>query len=764
MSTNCSRRAAVVLCAVAFGATSISARAQDTRTAIEIENPSLLIGFDARDGRLIQLLDRATKQDLVTASSDTVGLWELHATNGADVKHITPSQARSFHWARFGPDKSAMRFVWNNFGIASAPSLSVTATVRLRPGQRMSEWRIQLDGIQGLGVDSVHFPRVTGIPSLGNAEELAVPVWMGQRTREPRKLFGGPDGAGKRFDWFYPGLLSLQLVALYQKDGVGFYGSADDSLAYRKSFAMWGDAKGLAGYEMIHLPSDPGRSAHYSPPYASLIGTFTGDWLTAAERYRAWGTRQRWARESRLTRGHVPSWVEKTGLWVWNRGRSPGVLEPAATLQKELGLPVSVFWHWWHHGPYDTSFPDYLPPREGVAPFKAALGTAHAAGLHAIVYMNQRLWCLNTPSWKAENAERFAVHNVDGKIRTEVYNIFDPQACATMDVTTAGWRNKYAGIADTVLSNYGVDGIYMDQAVLSLMDYSPDHGHPIGGGNYWMQGFTKLAHDIRARAGRDVALGGEGTGESWLSELDMLLALQVSMERYAEPTSGWEVIPFFQSVYHAYGITYGSYSSLAYPPYDDLWPAASAPPNALQPLDRKYSRQFRLEQARSFAWGMQPTIANFLPWQLMDRREEIDYALKLARLRNRFPEYLMRGTFLRPPSIRAPEVDVTISRVSIYASRGGGTTEYTKKADAAIAGAWRSRAGKVAIVIASIVEDPSSLHVQLDPAAYGLKRGGRVYRVDGSARQLVGEFGTGVAPLTINLDGFGAAVLEIEGR
>jgi hypothetical protein len=67
-------------------------------------------------------------------------------------------------------------------------------------------------------------------------------------------------------------------------------------------------------------------------------------------------------------------------------------------------------------------------------------------------------------------------------------------------------------------------------------------------------------------------------------------------------------------------------------------------------------------------------------------------------------------------------------------------------------------------VIASIVEDPSSLHVQLDPAAYGLKRGGRVYRVDGSARQLVGEFGTGVAPLTINLDGFGAAVLEIEGR
>jgi hypothetical protein len=87
-----------------------------------------------------------------------------------------------------------------------------------------------------------------------------------------------------------------------------------------------------------------------------------------------------------------------------------------------------------------------------------------------------------------------------------------------------------------------------------------------------------------------------------------------------------------------------------------------------------------------------------------------------------------------------------------------------KKADAAVAGAWRSPAGKVAIVVASIVEEPLTLQVQLDPAAYGFRRGGRVYRVELSARQLVGEFGTGVAPLTINLEGFGAAVLEIEGR
>lgn len=755
------KRTRILQCLVAALATSpISLFAQHAASGIRLENASLRLVLDERDGSIVQLVDRASGHAIVDGAIDSVGLWDLHVPSG----HITPRRAGQFHWARTGVEGRTLRLTWSAFGMAEAPSLRVTATASLRADSAASEWRIRLDGIKGLGVDSVRFPRVTGIASLGDSEELAVPVWMGQRTREPRRLLSGENGTGRRLEWFYPGQLSLQLVALYQRDGVGLYASADDSLAFRKSFALWGSANGMASYEMIHLPGDPGRADSYSPSYAAILGAFTGDWLSAAERYRRWGTRQKWARESRLARGLVPSWIERTGLWVWNRGRSPMVLEPAVALEKELGLPVSVFWHWWHHGPYDTSFPDYLPPREGADAFTAALGRAHAAGLHAIVYMNQRLWCLDTPSWRAENAERFAVHNADGKIRTEVYNIFDPQACATMDVTTTGWRNKYAGIADTVLTQYGVDGIYMDQAVLSLMDYSPDHGHPLGGGNYWMQGFTKLAHDIRRRAGKPIALGGEGTGENWLSELDMLLALQVSMERYAEPTNGWEVIPLFQSVYHAYGITYGSYSSLAYPPYDDLWPARTAPPNALQPLDRKYSRQFRLEQARSFVWGMQPTIANFLPWQLTDRKAEIDYALALARLRSRFPQYLLRGTFLRPPPLGVPEVDVMVSRVSIYASRGGGTTEYQKRAPAALSGAWRAPNGRVAIMIASISDEALSVGLRIDPALYGFRRGGRLYRMDGPSRQLIREFGPSAASLPLELPPLGAVVLELVGR
>ena len=67
----------------------------------------------------------------------------------------------------------------------------------------------------------------------------------------------------------------------------------------------------------------------------------------------------------------------------------------------------------------------------------------------------------------------------------------------------------------------------------------------------------------------EIVLAGEGCGEAWLPYLDLMLTLQVSRERYSPPNDPWEVIPFFQAVYHPYAVTYGSYSSLTMPPYDE---------------------------------------------------------------------------------------------------------------------------------------------------------------------------------------------------
>jgi len=764
---------------------------------ISIANAVIRIGFDSTDGRLLELIDVGSARNLVRPRTTTgphpaardPGIWQLELLGGDT---ITPAAAHDFGVERLERDHS-LRLVWRNFDIEGARDLAVMVTVRLDADSALSEWRIALQEAGALQVERVHFPRIVAIAPLGPRERLAVPRWMGALAKDPHTLLTDSAGEPRRLEWVYPGALSLQALALYEENGPGFYAASHDTLAYHKTFAVWGSTDSSTGFELAQLLEDPAKpKQEWSQPYPVVLGTFHGDWITAAKRYREWGTRQYWARESRLKRGLVPDWLANTAMWVWNRGRSPGVIPPAVALQKKLGLPVSVYWHWWHHAAYDTGFPDYLPPREGVDSFTTAIAEAHAEGIHAMVYMNQRLWCTGTRSWTAEHAERAAVKERGGSVREEVYNIFDPEPCATMDVTTALWQNKYGGMADTVLDQYDVDGIYMDQAVLSLVCWDSTHGHPTGGGHYWMDGFRELERGIRRRAsarasgaaapggagGADAPivaatdgapasgakiLAGEGAGESWLPELDLMLTLQVSQERYTAPGSGWEPIPFFQAVYHPYGITYGNYSSLVMPPYDDLWPAKYAPAHPLALLDERFRRQFYLEQARAFVWGLQPTIANFLPSQLEERPAETSYMLRLARLRKSAAKFLQYGTFVRAPELAVPMVDVDLSRISIYAAQRGGPAMSKDRYPSAITAAWRSEDGDVAIAIASIVDDPITTSITIDPAEYGLA-GGHIVRLDENGTHRIGAFARGSLKLPIEIRPAGAMVIELLGR
>jgi hypothetical protein len=641
----------------------------------------------------------------------------------------------------------------------------------LDPNAALSRWHLRVNGLKTSILRNVLFPRVPNLIRQEN-ERLAVPVWMGQQTSEPRRMLSATANRSTRMEWHYPGHLSMQCLTLYAERGAGLYVACNDTAAFRKSFAMVGEPSSEIGCEISHLPElSTAPESDWTLPYEVLVGTFQGDWITAAERYRSWATNQVWARESRLARGVVPDWITKTGLWIWNRGRSPGVLTPAVKLQEQLHLPVSVFWHWWHGCPYDTGFPEYLPPREGAEAFSAALDAAHERNVRTLVYMNQRLWGMTTKSWVAENAEKWAVKRPNGEIGREVYNTFNPQPCASMCLGTEFWRKKYASLAQQAVQELGVDGIYMDQACTSLACYDSTHGHTLGGGAYWMNGFRQMSLDIRKRslqrsvnrgAGRQsVGLAGEGCGESWLPYLDLMLSLQVSRERYAGQ-DGWQTIPFFNAVYHAYAVTYGNYSSLTLPPYDDLWPAEFAPKEPLKLLDRKFSRQFLLEQARAFVWGQQPTVANFLPNHLHDRAEEMEYVLRLARLRQAAAKYLLRGGWLRPPHINTPEAVLDMSRLSIYAGQQGGLKSFQQSHPLVLAGAWRAPDGDVAIALASIADEPIPIRFKADLASYHKGRRAKLFRLDQGGRLDLGKL-LGESPeIAILLPARGACLLELK--
>ena len=754
------------LCA-AFFILAILAAAAPSRAALPealpvLENAGLRVAFDPDSGRLAEFTDRMNGHAFVEAAA-MGDLWTLHMLPPCPVTQIAPGSAQSFTYAFLDDHHGALKLAWRDFGVAEAPDLQVVATVSLDPDVSTAHWRIAVENTANLPLASLRFPRIPGIAPQEN-ERLAAPIWMGQLAEEPRRFLSRPEKPG-RMEWEYPGVLSLQCIALYREDGPGLFISSDDPAAFAKRFCVFGGAENRAGLEVVHLPQ--GGSAgqnRYEPAYRVALGTFEGDWFTAAERYRVWALQQPWAREARLKTGRVEDWAVETALWVWNRGRSGQVLTPARALQERTGLPVSVFWHWWHGCPYDIGFPEYLPPREGAEPFRDAVHAAREAGIHAMVYMNQRLWGMTTESWAAEGAERFAVKGPDGKVHPETYNTFKPAPCAAMCMGTSFWRNTYAGLAEQAVTGLGVGAIYMDQACASLPCYDPAHGHPIGGGTYWIDGFRNLQEDIRNRcdaqpdaAGQaNVVLAGEGCGEAWLPYLDLMLSLQVSMERYAQP-GVWDHIPFFHAVYHGYAIFFGNYSSLTMPPYDELWPAEFAPENPLELLDTKFSQQFRLEHARAFVWGQQPTIANFLPAHFEERPAELAYLTRLAKVRQQGLGYLLHGTMLRPPDLGLPEEEIDISRLSIYAGQQDALKQYRKACPRVMASAWQAADGSVAIVLANVTDEPQTLSLALPRETYPLPAPCTLARIDEEGVRAMGPF-DGDAPLEASLPPAGACL------
>ncbi len=693
--------------------------------AVVMESPEYVLTIDEEQGHVVSFFDKAAKfEHLLGEKPGPLWLLELSGSVGG---LISGDDARTFTWMSEDGETPSLRLVWSDFARGDAPDLVVRVDIDHETSSGMSRWRLQMSGLAALSPAALHFPRIADIAPR-SLETVAAPYWMGEKTTTARAFLSGPDGTGRRREWTYPGLMSLQCITLYQEDGPGLYLAANDCGARSKSFAVFGDGRGGLGVEARHFPgADAVVEGAYSLGYEMLLGAFQGDWTTAAAQYRRWATAQSWVRESRLKRGLLQPWAADTGLWIWNRGHSPGVLKPAELAQDYFEAPISVFWHWWHGCAYDAGFPEYLPPREGTQAFRDALSQAQAAGIHAIVYMNQRLWGMTTDSWTAQQAERYAVKGPDGTVRPEVYNTFTKSPCASMCMGTSFWRDVYAGIASEAFSSLGVNGIYMDQACSSLVCYDAAHGHAPGGGAYWMEGFRSLESDLRTRC-PGIVLAGEGCGEAWLPHLDLMLSLQVSLERYAAPGE-WEPIPFFHAVYHDCAAIYGNYASLTRPPYDSLWPPEFAPARPLELLDVKFRHQFRLEQARAFVWGQQPCLANFTEELLTERREDLAYLKRLVHLRAAALPWLLHGTFVPPPRIEIPDMEIDMSRLSIYAGQQDAVQEYRKRVPQWLLGVWRSEKGDLALAAANISDAPQKMLFHLTAEEHGLPESGKISQI-----------------------------------
>ncbi len=539
------------------------------------------------------------------------------------------------------------------------------------------------------------FPEVR-VPYEGDAQWL-IPMDLGMLVDNPlRDAVNAPDMSAYRRGW----ASHMQLTA-WLADGLGLLLHSRDTEGWIKSMLLR-VGQGAAQLCIEHILPQPVEGPQQFPAYPVVVAPFVGGWFEAAQVYKPWALQQRWA--SRGPEQRRQSYVADLACWLWLRGRISNVSPAAKEIARRLGLPIALDWYWWHKHPYDTSYPDYFPPREGTEAFKAAVADLQAHGVSVQVYSNGMSWDKDEPRWDTEGRKCTTVLR-NGDYWGNVYNTWMNRKLMHTCGAAEGWHRQ-ALITAEGASALGLDGLYMDQIAIcggnTIPCFSTEHGHVPGGGCYGVQGFRELFEKVH-RAHPDLVISSESVSEVYQDLLECCITLQTSWEAshgVAAQTS--DLVPLFHAIYHGRAVVFGNYCHIdGITPWDELWPQEARP----APEDEKdwhtlCPDQFALDMARTVACGCQPLATNLTMAHLENPELAADIAffLDLSRLYHQNREWLLWGEMLHPGTVDCETLEVSAICRTIFTPPA--TIEpFTVRRPAVLSSAWRSPDGVPALFL-----------------------------------------------------------------
>lgn len=636
----------------------------------------LLLVFDSA-GRLTSLYQASTDTDLL---SQPCAMFRFVARNSSGVEALLTAQDARQVTAEFQP--GTLHLQYSGFVFGTTP---VHVDLALRPEGSSIFWRASaaVDG-QAAACWRLDFPVLDGVGRrAGDDGDDAVIVPDGWGRWLPRPSVAHYQGR-------YPGGNTTMQCVGYVRGNTTLGVIARDGRCFAKDFVALGreDPPTIA-LEVRHYPEEMGYAHSCAWPYEVETVALDGDWFTLAEHYRAWATRQAWCEGGRNRRRlDSPAWFRKL-VWWHHDGTRDGaqLIDTFEHLRQAVPFPLAFHWYNWHSIPFDNFYPDYFPVNAYVPEVREKL---RAWGVRVMPYINGHLWDTQAKSYVAEGAQRWAMKKFDDSLYIEHWNNHDHSTACPF---TAAWRDKLVQVTDRLFRDVGVDAVYLDQigATQAQLCYDGTHGHPRGGGDYYVAGYWNLLHAVRENARRinpDAAMTTEDTAEPYIRYLDGML-----MCNRAVPDS----LPFFPAVYHDYVAQFGLY---------------------IHEPEIKAGVTFRTKEAMLFQFGAQLGW-NGTDWSAVPaHQEKFQWLAQLAAYRQIGLDWLAYGDMLHPP--RVTRLDGSplplIAERWIYNKR-----EIATDQPAVTASAWQAADGRVAIFVINVSDQPLSVAVLAPAESNGRK-------------------------------------------
>lgn len=543
---------------------SLAAASAWTLAGETLENGALRIEFaDAARGYNVERIVNRLAGDVSfgAPTKSFVRFWMLDfcATEGGSnvtvsVSNTRPAAARTCDLA-----DGVATFKWRGMDLPGEPGvLDVAVRVRLREGAPLSEWTIQTKNrSRKWALAKTVFPALTRLVSADDpTAKVLVPYKnVGGQLYTAAEWAKTPIGT----NFQYPSC-RLQMCALL-KGEAGLYFAAHDPEGHIKTFVVAKDA--TAWCEAPVADAGVVGKAASGPGFSVTVGAFRGDWYAAAHLYRDWALRQKWAAKGPIARRpDFPKRAAETQIWIIGGGRTNSAARCFAGMDRvwpDVGKALT--WSEWTEksGGRATNRgdPEFFPAYPGLG----ELARKEAkAGYLVFPYVNARIWDVSTAGFAY--AVRDATKRPDGAFYEEkykdgygVWNRF-----AVMCPWCPTWQKVVTQLAVRCLDELGMNGVYFDQVSCSPAKLCSDaaHGHPLGGGSWWTDGYRKMFTEIKREfVRRDAIVVSEQLGEMWLDLIDVYL----NATKYESHD-----VPLFPAVYQGYCIHYGRAVPLDLPP------------------------------------------------------------------------------------------------------------------------------------------------------------------------------------------------------
>ena len=562
------------------------------------------------------------------------------------------------------------RISWRKCQAPMLKDLTVVAEATTDANISTVLWNLRVDNpLPDWSLMQVAFPQVS-LAELGNEENVFFPNGAGV-------VKGGPWwGGGFDFSGLYPNAhAAMQYMAAYGS-GTGLYlAMHDPHAAVKRMSAAKRQGEYIADFAFAHPCANMGVAGNgFTMSGQAVWRIFRGDWYDAAMIYRDWVTREAgwYPTMGPDGRTDTPMWLRENCFWVTAGGEANVVVPAVMKAREALGVPIAFHWYTWHRYGFDTGYPYYWPARPGLADGATRL---RQAGVYAVPYVNGRLW--DSTARNDPNSDFIRVglagtaKDQDGRFYIEQYPT--RVQFAVMCPATQLWQTYLGDVALRLMNEYKTPGVYLDQVSATVPQLCMDksHGHPLGGGTWWVDGYAKLLSRIRAGMPKDSALFTECNAEPYMRGSDGYLVFHWQSEGQ---------VPAFPAVYAGAVVMFGRAQG------GDM-PAR------------------RAKAAQELVYGEQ------IGWMGPDSFRDESFAgflRQVVRLRWQLRRYFYAGRMLRPPRLggRIPTVRAD--------------WQWRNNNEAIFAGAWMQAEGKAAIILVNVSDEPVTASLAWDASAAGI--------------------------------------------